>query len=73
MKRALVRLKIKVVEDSVIESIPIFHTSNFIISDRTKFDFIGSLLDAMLNNVPAYNLIIREYRKIASFWSFSYA
>lgn len=46
-----------------MEAIPIFHTSNFIVSDPTKFSFIGSLPEAMLNYVPTDNELINEYQK----------
>lgn len=44
-------------------AIPIFHTSNFIVSDPTKSDFVGSIPEAMLIKVPADNVLIIEYRK----------
>lgn len=53
-------------DDSVMAEIPILHTSNIIVSDPTKFSFIGSFPEAMLLNVPANNLIVNEYLKKAA-------
>ncbi|CAI9259744.1 unnamed protein product [Lactuca saligna] len=63
VQRAIVNHQIQVQYISVIAAIPIFHTSNFIVSDPTKFDFIGSIPEAMLLKVPTNNVLISEYRK----------
>lgn len=47
----------------MLAAIPIFHTSNFIESCPTKFNFFGSLPEAMLNFVHAENVVVNEYRK----------
>ena len=44
-------------------AIPIFHTSNFIVSDPTKFYFVGSIPEAILIKVSAANVLITKYRK----------
>lgn len=51
------------VEGSVIAAIPIFQTSNFIVSDPSKFGFVGSILEAILKYVLAENELINEYHK----------
>ena len=51
------------IKGSIIATIPILYTNNFIVSDPTKFGFIGSLPEAMLNYVPTKNELINEYRK----------
>ncbi|CAI9300225.1 unnamed protein product [Lactuca saligna] len=48
VKYALVLHWIQVTDSSVMTVIPIFHTSNFFVSDPTKFDLMGSILEAML-------------------------
>lgn len=63
IKRGIILLKLQVPDDSVFAAIPIFHTSKFIVSDPTKFDFLVSVPEAMLLNVLTDNLLIKEYRK----------
>ncbi|CAI9281062.1 unnamed protein product [Lactuca saligna] len=41
--RAITHLNVPVVTGIIIAAIPIFHTLKFIVSDPTKFDFIGSV------------------------------
>lgn len=47
----------------MLDAIPILHTSNFIVSDPTKFRFVGSIPTAMLSNVPADNIVVNKYQK----------
>lgn len=63
LKRALARVQIQVPEDSVLATILIFHTNNFIVSVPMKFDFVGSLLETIFNSVPTDNVVINEYQK----------
>lgn len=51
--------------DSVIIAIPIFHTSNFIVCDRSKFAYVESLPEAMLNYVPVDIELINKYMKMS--------
>ncbi|CAI9287624.1 unnamed protein product [Lactuca saligna] len=51
VKRAIIHLQIQVPDNCVIAAIPIFHTSKFIVSDPTKFDFVGSILESMTRKV----------------------
>lgn len=48
-------------------SIPILHTSNFIVLDPTKFSFVGSIPEEMLKNVPSDNIVVNEYWKKPTF------
>ncbi|CAI9303759.1 unnamed protein product [Lactuca saligna] len=61
VKRALTHFQVLVAEDSVIAVIPFLQTSSFETSDPTKFIFVGSILEAMLLNVPTDNVIMNEY------------
>lgn len=63
VKHAIVRLQIQVPYNFVIAAIPIFDTSNFIVSDPTKFYFFGSIPEAILLIVPTDNVLINEYRE----------
>lgn len=45
-------------------AILILHTSNFIVSDPTKFSFIWSIPEVMLTRVPQANVVITEYWKL---------
>lgn len=33
-------------------------------SDPSKFTFVGSILEELLAKVPAYNFIVNEYQKL---------
>lgn len=50
-------------DESILAEIPIVHTSNIKVSDLTKLNFIGSIPEAMLLNVPIHNLVVNEYQK----------
>lgn len=50
-------------EDSEIDAILILQTSTFIMSDPSKFNFVGSILEAMLVKVPSDNAIVNAYCK----------
>ncbi|CAI9266058.1 unnamed protein product [Lactuca saligna] len=52
VKRDIDCLHIQVNEIFVLATIPVLHTSNFMVSDHTKFSFVGSIPEAMLNYVP---------------------
>lgn len=51
-------------EGSAIARIPMFNTSNVIVSDSLRFAFTGSIPDAMLHNVPPSSEIIATYRNL---------
>lgn len=52
VKRVLDHYKVPLMEDTVIVVILILQTSSFMLSDPTKFNFIGSILGVMLERVP---------------------
>lgn len=53
VKRALVRFKVPILDDSIVVVIPILRTSTFVISDPPKFTFVGPILEVMLAKVPS--------------------
>lgn len=63
IKRAIVYLQVQVQSDFVLPVTPILQTSNFMVSDPSKFDFISSIPESMLLNVPTENVVIDAYRK----------
>lgn len=52
--------------DSLMAEILILQTTRFVMSNPRNFKFGGSIADAMLENVPPDNTIIRAYRKFPS-------
>ncbi|CAI9266115.1 unnamed protein product [Lactuca saligna] len=52
--------------DSLLSSIATFHTTNIIVTDPTKYSFIGSILDTMLACVSATSNVLQQYMKIPS-------
>lgn len=64
VKGAITRLQIQLTDNFVMAVIPFLHTSDFMVSDPTKFSFIDSIPEAMLLNIPADNIIVNEYRKL---------
>lgn len=53
-------------EDSIIVVIPILKTYLFMMSDPTKFSFVGSIPRVMLEMVPQDNAILNVYHKQSS-------
>ena len=47
----------------MIAAILVFHTSNVIVSDSSRFVFIESIPETMLRYVPADSEVIKEYRR----------
>ncbi|CAI9302847.1 unnamed protein product [Lactuca saligna] len=45
-------------------SIHIFHTTNIILTDTSKFSFIDSIPEVMLRDVPAASDVLRAYRTL---------
>lgn len=64
VQREIDRHKIQVIEGSDIAAIPMFHTSNVIVSDSLRFAFIRSIPETMLHNVTSSSEIIDEYRRL---------
>ncbi|XP_023734159.1 uncharacterized protein LOC111882023 [Lactuca sativa] len=52
--------------DSLLSSIATFHTTKIIITDPTKYYFIGSIPDTMLACVSQARNVLQQYRKIPS-------
>ncbi|XP_052621069.1 pectinesterase inhibitor 10-like [Lactuca sativa] len=49
--------------DSLLSSIATFHTTKIIVTDPTKFSFIGSIPEAMLGRISTSSNILQQYRK----------
>ncbi|XP_023764879.2 uncharacterized protein LOC111913403 [Lactuca sativa] len=52
--------------DSLLSSIATFHTTKIIVTDPTKYSFIGSVPETMLACVSAASNVLQQYRKISS-------
>ncbi|KAL7591659.1 pollen-specific leucine-rich repeat extensin-like protein 2 [Lactuca sativa] len=52
--------------DSLLSSIATFHTTKIIVTDPTKFSFIGSIPEAMLGRISVSSNILQQYRKRSS-------
>lgn len=63
VQRAINRLNIPVTDYSIIAAILVFHTSNIILSDSSRFTFIGSIPEAMLRNISVDSEVINAYRR----------
>nr|KAJ0202491.1 hypothetical protein LSAT_V11C600329060 [Lactuca sativa] len=64
VNRAIKQLNITVMIDALIASIATFHTKGIIMADRSKFDFIGSIMEAMFRDVPPSSKIPEGYRAL---------
>ena len=65
VQRAINKLNIPVLEDSCMAAIPIFHTTNIIVADTSKFSFITSIPEAMLRDVPVVSEVLRAYHSLS--------
>ncbi|CAI9302917.1 unnamed protein product [Lactuca saligna] len=45
-------------------AIRIFHTTNIILTDKSKFTFIGSISESLLRDVPATSEVLRTYHSL---------
>ena len=54
---------VPIVADSPLSSIGTFHTTKIIVSDASKFQFIGSIPKSMFGDVPSDSRIIRTYKE----------
>lgn len=52
------------IDGSIMANIQVFHTSNTILFDSSRFSFIGSIPESMLHNIPATSDVIRAYRSL---------
>lgn len=50
--------------DSFMSTVSIFHSTNFIIADKSKFSFVGSIPEAMFRFVAAASKILEASRKL---------
>ncbi|XP_023764929.1 uncharacterized protein LOC111913462 [Lactuca sativa] len=49
--------------DSLLSSIATFHTTKIIVTDPTKFSYIGSISETMLDCISATSNVLQQYRK----------
>lgn len=64
VQRDIDKLNIPVIEGSSMAAIQIFHITNIILADTSRFTFIGSISEAMLRNVPIVGDVMRTYRSL---------
>nr|KAJ0187991.1 hypothetical protein LSAT_V11C900455360 [Lactuca sativa] len=57
------RLRVPIMADSLLSSIATFHTTKIIVTDPTKYSFIGSIPKAMLGRISASSNVLQQYRK----------
>ncbi|XP_023736973.1 uncharacterized protein LOC111884909 [Lactuca sativa] len=60
---AMDRLHVPIMADSFLSSIATFHTTKIIVTDPTKFSFIGPIPEAMLGRISVSSNILQKYRK----------
>ncbi|XP_023756113.1 uncharacterized protein LOC111904595 [Lactuca sativa] len=54
---------VPIMADSLLSSIATFHTTKIIVTDPTKFSYIGSIPKAMLGCISASSNLLQQYRK----------
>lgn len=64
VKRALLHYKVPEMTDSLMAEIPMMQTTTFVTTDPRNFDFVGSILEAIMEKVHLNNAIIRTYHKL---------
>ena len=64
VKRALVHFEVPLTDDSIVVSIPILQTLTIMMSDPSKFTFVGSIPKVMFAKVLQDNVIVNEYQKL---------
>ncbi|XP_052627167.1 uncharacterized protein LOC128133688 [Lactuca sativa] len=57
------RNRVPIMADSLLSSIATFHTMKIIVTDPTKFSYIGSIPEAMLGCISASSNLLQQYRK----------
>lgn len=60
------RLHVPIMADSLLSSIATFHTTKIIVTDPSKFFFIGPIPEAMYSCVSEASNVIQEYKKLPS-------
>lgn len=64
VQREIKKLNIPVLEDSIMVGILTFQTMNIIHVDTSKFSFIGSIPEVIVQEVPAASEVLRAYRSL---------
>ncbi|XP_052626744.1 uncharacterized protein LOC128133385 [Lactuca sativa] len=62
-KWAMDRNRVPIMVDSLLSSIVTFHTTKIIVTDPTKFSYIGSIPETMLGCISTASNILQQYRK----------
>ncbi|XP_052622678.1 uncharacterized protein LOC128127967 [Lactuca sativa] len=62
-KWAMDRNRVPIMADSLLSSIATFHTTKIIVTDPTKFTYIGSIPETMLGCISASSKLLQQYRK----------
>ena len=57
---------VPIMADSLFSSIATFHTMKIIVTDPSKFSFVGSIPASMYACVPEVSSVIQEYKKLPS-------
>ena len=63
VQRAIAKLNIPVMSDSLKSSIAPFHTTKIIVFDNSKFTFVGSIHESMYRCVSGESKLSGEYKK----------
>ena len=62
-KWELDKYHVPVVANSPLSSIAVFHTTKIIVTDASKFQFVGSIPESMYACVPQDSRIIKTYKE----------
>ncbi|XP_052620068.1 uncharacterized protein LOC128126361 [Lactuca sativa] len=62
-KWAMDRNGVPIMADSLLSSIATFHTTKIIVTDPTKFSYIGFIPKTMLGSISASSNLLQQYRK----------
>ncbi|XP_023733775.2 uncharacterized protein LOC111881603 [Lactuca sativa] len=57
------RLHVPIMADSLLSSIATFHTTKIIVTNPTKYSFIGSIPESMLARTSASSNVLQQYKK----------
>ncbi|CAI9263241.1 unnamed protein product [Lactuca saligna] len=60
------RLRVPIMADSLLSSIATFHTTKIIVTDPTKFSFIGSIPKSIVSRISELSNVLQEHRKLPS-------
>ena len=62
--RAIETFQVPVIADALKSSIAVFHTVKIIVTDPTKFHYIGSIPETMSRCVTSESRVMVDYRKL---------